>query len=176
MDAIAPCSARGIAPRFWRFCPARLAWRAAASHACGECGAAVVREPWATRGRPKARCAADCARRESNPGHKLGGLYDAVPLRAPRALRSSPLLRWAARRRCERAANANALRQRVCLSVLAEGTKRERERERERERGRERKRERERGRDYTDTRAGKRTKLTAPESFQGAPPLPPPEY
>ena len=132
MDAIAPCSARGIAPRFWRFCPARLAWRAAASHACGECGAAVVREPWATRGRPKARGAADCARRESNPGHKLRGLYDAAPLRAPRALRSSPLLRWAARRRCERAANANALRQRVCLSVLAEETKRERERERER--------------------------------------------
>ena len=59
------------------------------------------------------------------------GLHDATQPRAPRALRSSPLPRWAARWRCERAACASALRQSVCLSWRKGHRKRKRESERE---------------------------------------------
>ena len=80
------------------------------------------------------------------------GLYGAATLRAPRALRHSPLLQWAACWRCERAAApTRCAKASICFG------REDKERERERE-----------------NRAGKRTKLTAPERPPGAPPPSPP--
>ena len=58
------------------------------------------------------------------------GLYGAATLRAPRALRHSPLLQWAACWRCERAAApTRCAKASICLG--REDKERERERERE---------------------------------------------
>ena len=124
-------SLHGIAPRYWRFCLACLAKRAAESHACRERGAAVVHKPCAARGRPRKRCAANSVRRESGPGCKHGRLVwcryttcttSTAPL-APAPMGCMLALRASGR--------ANSLRQSVDL--LWQRRQRERERERERE-------------------------------------------
>ena len=125
--------ARSMAPRSWRFWPVRLARRKAALHACRECGAAVVGEPCAARGRPKSAALQISCAGGSSAGRKHGrnvrccnttcatGTAELAP-----ALLGCALALRASGRRTTRCAKA--------FIFPGRKDKRERERERERER------------------------------------------